>query len=189
MAKVCQNCGNKNKNVAKFCENCGTSLTNTESTQEGIKDWWDNQSSNSKYGIGLIGFCCLFVIVGLIALGISGMSSSDTASTYSQSIMTTVSNNTQSADTTSQPIVLSGKGQEATKTFHLNGGLTRFEMTHNGNSNFIVHLMDTNGNVQEYVVNEIGAYNGSQAFNVPEGDYLLNVEADGSWTVKITQES
>ena len=67
-------------------------------------------------------------------------------------------------------------------------GLLGFKMTHNGNSNFIVHLLDANtGQTVEYVANEIGNYSGSQAYSVTDGKYLLNVDADGSWTVTITQ--
>ncbi len=186
MAKICPNCGTRNQRGAKFCENCGTALSSVTNTNKGIKDWWDSQSSNSKYGIGVVSVCSILIIVSL-AIGIS-MSFHETTSPYSQ-LDTTGYNNTQSTTTASQPIILSGKGQEATKTFHLSGELTRFEMTHNGNSNFIIELMDTDGNTQELVVNEIGKYNGSQAFNVPEGDYILNINADGSWTVKIIQGS
>lgn len=133
----------------------------------------------------------LVLILILGVMGISGCIGSDSNSSTQGSSNSPQGDSNSSystpASTTPAPITLSGTGQEATKTFHLSGGLTRFEMTHNGDSNFIIHLMDTNGNTVEYVVNEIGAYSGSQAFNVMEGDYILNVDADGSWTVKIIQ--
>ncbi len=80
---------------------------------------------------------------------------------------------------------LSGRGPEATAFFSLSSGLHMFAFTHDGSSNFIVHLLDKNGNSVESLVNEIGAYSGSKAEYISSGIYLLNVEADGNWAVQI----
>lgn len=81
----------------------------------------------------------------------------------------------------------SGTGATATAQFTLPRGLARFQMTHEGESNFIVYLLNSEGNeVDVSLVNEIGPFNGSQAVRVPEaGTYLLDVDADGPWTIRV----
>lgn len=87
------------------------------------------------------------------------------------------------------PINLSGTGQTATEKFTLQSGLAVFKMTHSGSSNFIVVLLDSAGNEVDYsLVNEIGAFNGSKAVQIPDsGEYLLDIQAGGAWTVTIEQ--
>lgn len=87
------------------------------------------------------------------------------------------------------PITLTGTGQTATNKFSLQEGLATFKMTHNGQSNFIVHLLDDQGNDDfGSLVNVIGSFSGSKALQIPaSGQYLLDIQADGAWTVTITQ--
>ncbi len=82
----------------------------------------------------------------------------------------------------------SGNSKTATDLFQLSGGLHTFQMTHQGDANFIVDLLDENGASVTLMglVNEIGPFDGSQAVTVPEdGIYLLQVEANGPWTVQV----
>ena len=91
------------------------------------------------------------------------------------------------------PISLSGTGTTATQPFGLPRGLRRFTFTHSGSTNFIVSGMDELGNdalgsmgFGGLMVNEIGTYSGSMAIKVERAEnYLLNIQADGPWTVKI----
>lgn len=86
------------------------------------------------------------------------------------------------------PITLSGSSQKATQPFVLQQGLSIFTMSYTGSSNFIVILLDSNGNSVSYLSNAIGNYSGSQAINISTaGSYLLNVQATGSWNIVITQ--
>lgn len=88
----------------------------------------------------------------------------------------------------SVPIELSGSGAQATETFTLTSGFATFEATHDGGSNFVLDLLDANGNSMELLVNEIGSYNGKTFALIPsDGDYLLNIDADGSWNINISQ--
>jgi hypothetical protein len=138
--------------------------------------------ANKLIPVGLLVLMCLIVVV-------SGCTSTD-----SNSNQTSTSNSQSSGSTTTStssssfsPLTLSGTGNEATQSFNWPGGLMRVEYTHKGDSNFIVHLQDAStGSVQEYMVNEIGSLSGSNAFSVPAGSYILDVEADGPWTIKIT---
>lgn len=87
-----------------------------------------------------------------------------------------------------KPITITGTGQQASSKFTLEEGLSIFEMTHSGSSNFIVHLLDNNGDITEFLANEIGRYGGSKAVGVQEaGEYLFDINADGTWIINIKQ--
>ena len=87
--------------------------------------------------------------------------------------------------TASATTIFSGKGSTATPIFSLSAGLHTFSVTHDGESNIIVHLLDSNGKEVELLANEIGAYTGSQAVKTSDALYLLEISADGNWTVNI----
>ncbi|SNS08525.1 hypothetical protein SAMN05216276_1003298 [Streptosporangium subroseum] len=77
----------------------------------------------------------------------------------------------------------SGEGDQvvrirATKT----PGVIRF--THDGESNFIVHTIGQRGKVSEYLVNEIGSYDGTVLYNGDGSTSIaaLEIKADGAWT-------
>ena len=89
-----------------------------------------------------------------------------------------------------EPVELefSGIGPQASEQFDLSAGLVRFELTHQGESNFSAYLLDETGE-EDLIVSEIGPVEVSQAVQVPEdGTYLLNVNsADGAWTIRVLQ--
>ncbi|MDI6885804.1 MAG: hypothetical protein QMD22_05555 [archaeon] len=61
-------------------------------------------------------------------------------------------------------------------------------MTHDGDSNFAVRLLDDEGDKVDLLVNEIGEFDGSKAVGIKkQGDYILDVSADGRWTITIEQ--
>lgn len=92
------------------------------------------------------------------------------------------------AQTKIEPIQLSGIGQQATEKFSLESGLAIFRMTHSGQSNFAITLLDSNGEIVELLVNEIGSFDGAKAVGIrTKGEYLLDISADGKWSVKIEQ--
>lgn len=85
-------------------------------------------------------------------------------------------------------IQLSGAGQQASQKFTLESGLSIFRMTHSGQSNFQVWLLDDSGQRIDLLVNEIGPFNGAKAIGIErQGIYILDISADGQWTVKIEQ--
>jgi len=89
----------------------------------------------------------------------------------------------------SKPIFLSGFGQQATEPFNLDSGLAIFKMTHQGQLNFIVGLLDRGGeNLDPVVANAIGSSEVSKAVHIPKvAGYVLNVNADGPWTIEVEQ--
>jgi len=84
------------------------------------------------------------------------------------------------------PITLSGYGQQATRSFQLSRGLRRFRLTHDGSGFFGVRLLDANGNKLELLAAETEPCSISKAARVDTtGSYVLDISADGSWTVHI----
>lgn len=87
-----------------------------------------------------------------------------------------------------EPITITGRGSELTNAFQLEKGLTTIYLTHDGDRNFIVDLLDSDGDSIGWGVNEIGEYQGSKAIHIEKkGDYYLNVEADGNWEAIVKQ--
>src|SRR5262245_57274005 len=93
-----------------------------------------------------------------------------------------------SSEEIAAPVKLSGKGEQATAKFRLKAGLSTWQISHDGRSNFQVTLVGTDGKTSDMNINEIGRYQGTQAFPVKkDGEYLLNVHADGKWSITIEQ--
>lgn len=150
----------------------------------------------------ILGVLVLIVIIGILGSGGNStnqqvQSPAQTPTSTPTDEQTTDNTSTSVSDSTSQteqitepePIELSGTGQKATQKFQLEQGLSVFSTTYRGSDNFIVWLMDgeTGQNI-DLVANEIGSSNGSKAVGITsDGDYILNVQANGPWTVTITQ--
>lgn len=80
----------------------------------------------------------------------------------------------------------SGTGGDATDSFATEGGLVVIHFSHDGDSNFQVQAISSDGD-EEYLVNAIGDYDGRVALSLPADEYRLDVTADGSWTAEVTQ--
>lgn len=74
----------------------------------------------------------------------------------------------------------SGQADEVVTATALAGEVV--DVTHNGESNFIIWAYDTAGDPLDLVVNEIGPYQGTQ--RIPVGTKWLEIDADGPWTIK-----
>ena len=82
------------------------------------------------------------------------------------------------------PVTLTGEGQKATEFFELEKGLWIVALEHAGSSNFQVKILDGDGDVVESLANEIGDFQGSMAIKIDKtAAYLLDVNADGSWSI------
>jgi len=81
---------------------------------------------------------------------------------------------------------LSGNGDDTQPFSITSGGGFIIAGSNSGNSNFIVHITDTSGNVLEYLFNEIGPYSGNKIVNLDTGNYYMSVEAEGPWTITLT---
>lgn len=79
------------------------------------------------------------------------------------------------------PVSVSGSGQDVTQLEV--AALSRVELTHTGQRNFIVKAIDAKGN-EELLVNAIGSYEGIRWLDA--GRYTFEVQADGDWTITAT---
>ena len=88
-----------------------------------------------------------------------------------------------------------GIGQQVSGQFELFEGVSLFTMTHDGSGHFAVYLLDGEGQMVDVLANETGGFDGSKAVGVKEGGlfggkpgkHVLNIDADGNWTVSIKQ--
>ncbi len=91
------------------------------------------------------------------------------------------------------PQTISGSGPWASMAFDLPSGVVVFNTTHSGSGNFGVKLWADDGEYVNLIVNELGYYTGEESITVGDGllsaspgIYWLDIDADGSWTVRIT---
>jgi len=176
----------------------------TEENEEEKKDEKEEKTEEpkepkkkkSKLGKGCLILILLgvgfFVLVGLIGVSGGGEKKKEEVITQQEPEKVTEEVTEEEAveevepKEETEPFKISGVGQKATEKFTLKEGLAVFKMIHSGSHNFIVWLLDSEGNKIEVLVNEIGPFDGSKAVKIPEdGVYLLDVNADGSWTVSI----
>lgn len=80
----------------------------------------------------------------------------------------------------------SGSGNVVTDSFTTEGGLVVFDFDRTGDSNFQVQAVSSEGD-EEFLVNHIGDYDGKVALYLPSNEWNLDITADGSWTVDVTQ--
>jgi len=91
------------------------------------------------------------------------------------------------------PQTFTGKGDSVSSPFTLEKGTVKFEMTHDGYSNFAMWLYDSEGRRVDLLVNEIGTFEGSKVVGVTgqilgasPGIHYLDITADGNWKVVIS---
>lgn len=90
------------------------------------------------------------------------------------------------ATATAQAQSLRGSGTRATQAFPLVAGIAVFEVQHRGEAPFQMRLVDEQGQVVDEIASGVGAFGGSKAVRIPAtGRYLVNVVADGDWSVRV----
>ena len=98
----------------------------------------------------------------------------------------------QEPETVSQPrpIALSGTGPQATRSFQLEEDLTVIGMSHQGDANFIVDILDENGNsvAPMGVANVTGLFEESTLVQITfSGQYLLYGQNAGQCQIQVKQ--
>lgn len=158
-----------------------------------------NQPKKRKWFLWIIGIVFFFIIISIFS-DTNTNTNINTNTNTNDDTFSPVSNNNNSIEKVGNPelkeevipepvsIELSGIGQQASQKFTLENGLSIFNMTHDGTSNFSIVLMNSDGQRIELLVNEIGEFNGAKAVGIVEkGEYVLDISASGKWTVKIEQ--
>lgn len=81
-------------------------------------------------------------------------------------------------------IDFSGTGDGVTWWFNGDGKNHVVNLSHDGQHNFIAKLYSMDGDREEYIVNEIGSYNGQTVVHTEAGQrYFISVTADGNWSI------
>jgi len=82
------------------------------------------------------------------------------------------------------PTEFSGTNSDVTDKFYLTEGTHSFHVINDGGGNFIIRLVDEDGNSTGRLVNEIGAYEGDfEVEAVFSGNYVFAVEGGNNWTI------
>lgn len=82
---------------------------------------------------------------------------------------------------------IQGRGDNIEKVY-LYSGLAEFSFTNSGSANFIVWLINMDGDKLSLLVNDVGSYSGSKTAKIPSaGTYILEVKSDGNYVIKIKQ--
>jgi hypothetical protein len=146
-----------------------------------------NQPKKKKWLWWVIGIIGFFIIVGALSDGGNQPSPSSNSGNSTEKVGNSEPKEEEVIPEPA-PIELSGTSQQATQKFTLESGLSIFKMTHAGTSNFAITLMDSDGQRVELLVNEIGKFDGAKAIGIAKrGEYILDISANGKWTVKIEQ--
>ncbi len=85
------------------------------------------------------------------------------------------------------PQTFQGSSNGYSGFFTLHSGAARFDMTYQGDSNFIITLYNVNGELVDLIENEIGDRADSKVVNVGDGIYILDIMGVGSWSVTVSQ--
>ncbi len=86
----------------------------------------------------------------------------------------------------SLPKTYTGNGQQIVGPFSAEGAVA-IQAKNKGSSNFVVTVIDQDGNMQDIPINEIGNYSGSTISNgLSNSPYYLNVDSDGAWTITVS---
>lgn len=187
----CRECGTEIGD-AKYCPGCGAAQGGVQvqvppppplapATRKKVK-----KKKGAGWSCGVILGLVLLLVV-LIAIGGAFSGSSRGGSSPSASANPTFTPRGRPAATSkpvvvNPPVKLSGRGRQATKEFTLPSPISVAEFTHSGSSNFIVYSFS--GGSKDLLINTIGRYSGSRPL-VGSGKMILDIEADGSWTVNI----
>ncbi|HMO41624.1 MAG TPA: hypothetical protein PKE26_16980 [Kiritimatiellia bacterium] len=77
----------------------------------------------------------------------------------------------------------SGRGPDVSPLIELDEDTWQFKMTHKGRGNFIVKVWNELGTAYESLAITSGNFDGSKAVTLPKGKYIIEIDADGDWTV------
>lgn len=90
-------------------------------------------------------------------------------------------------DQFADPTSFEGESQTVTDPVDLEVGATVATATHDGVSNFIVEVISTEDGLPHLLVNAISGFDGASGTVVEQGRYVLDVDADGAWTIDLFQ--
>ena len=127
--------------------------------------------------------------IGLLVMSTRSVRGDDVnASQKQDSQQSQEANQSSAKEQQTKDITLQGSGRQASNKFYLEPGLANFEISHDGQSNLVVRLLDENGKEIDTVFNQIGPFQGDRWIPIAKAVRgLLDVAADGNWNVTIRQ--
>ncbi|MCE2457163.1 MAG: hypothetical protein J4G14_05050 [Dehalococcoidia bacterium] len=95
------------------------------------------------------------------------------------------------------PISLRGSGDDVAGPIELQAGRVDFTLVHDGTSNFVVDLVESDGTLVDTLANETGSFRGTKRLGVRAGAaqgaepgiHGLFVTADGRWSISMQAEA
>lgn len=190
----CQNCGKEIDDKAEICIGCGVRVGSSNNEDIGITKKLGKMGipgfrsgKKWKIAIAIFGYFWIFIILLAIISGPPEKTPSPQATIKTVASVSTITPTPQVIVKELKQQNFSGIGKKITDEFYLQKGIAKIGMTHaGGRSNFIISLLDTEGNNVDTLANEIGEWEGQTAIRIERsGYYLMDVTADGSWTVVI----
>jgi hypothetical protein len=147
------------------------------------------KKSSKLLGCGLIALVGLVLIVILVA--VSGGGSGSPSSTKSSAASGSSSGSSKKNAPAAQPQTYKGRGSKVVRIKE-GGQAWLVALMHKGKSNFSVESLDAKGKLIDVLVNSIGKYKGTVAFNLADGllsDHTkvaaMKIDADGPWAMKL----
>lgn len=177
--KKCPYCAETIKAQAIVCRYCKREL-NSSAVSNISAPLKEHRTNRSPIIYIIVAFATLWgisQICGTISLG---------------SLQTTTSNNSNSRFESSFPsfntITLTGRGDDTVNINKPKGPAIAQISTTATSGNFIVSNYNEDGESLDLLVNEIGSYSGTRAIDLlePEKTTRFEVNASGSWTIKIS---
>ncbi|WP_086313376.1 hypothetical protein A5821_000852 [Enterococcus sp. 7F3_DIV0205] len=127
-------------------------------------------------------FFCLFALSGCKIECNSPQTARD--DNYGVNTGNSYSNESLGDDKTSGILAAkTGTGDEVLTNLAFKKGPVIFTLSHDGQGNFIVKMLDSNGIVVATLVDKVGNYSGKVVVQVPKDsdNYILEIQADGKW--------
>jgi len=81
--------------------------------------------------------------------------------------------------------VYEGRGSKVVRLKLADNHVHIATITHQGSSNFIVESVDSTGDMQDLLVNEIGRYSGVRPLDFEAAPTALKIDADGKWRIVV----
>ncbi len=186
--RICSNCRQSMPSNSRNCMFCSKDGRKGEKLKTPRKP----PSRRANITVGLfLGFSVLFLVI-MIAIS----NSSDDSVNSSGRVTASDPVNASTPIPTTAPVVqsFSGTGDSVIRSVSINSGVLVVTVQHRGSSNFQVWVIGSDS--KELSFNEIGNFTGTVAHAVSQGSYsrlepgtvLIEITADGSWTIDMTQE-